>query len=296
VSAAEQTRPERRLLDSSRNTRTMRWVMAIMLFLTVLAAALGLGALAATRSLDRQLAGRLTVELVEADPAARDRDVARLVKMLRSDRSVAAARPVDPARLAKLLEPWLGAIGRDPDLPMPALIDVDMRDASDAAVAALITHAQSIAPAVRIDRHASWMAPVTSFMRLLLALAGGIVLLLALATGTIVVLAARAGLEAHRGTIEIMHMLGSTDVQVARLFQRRIARDTAAGGMIGAIAALAVTALIGTRLTGLGSALASGVALGWPQWIALAVLPLVFVVLATMAARIAVLRALGATL
>jgi cell division transport system permease protein len=140
------------------------------------------------------------------------------------------------------------------------------------------------------------MAPVTGFMNLLLALAAGIVLLLAAATGTVVVLAARAGLETHRETIEVMHMLGSTDVQVARLFQRRIARDTAIGGAIGGIAALIVTALVGSRLAGLGSALASGAALTLGTWIALALLPLAFVVLATLAARIAVLRALGATL
>jgi cell division transport system permease protein len=274
----------------------MRWVMAIMLFLTVLAAALGLGALAATRSLDRQLAGRLTVELIEADPAARNRDAARLLAALRADPHVERAGAVDPARLAKLLEPWLGAIGHDPDLPMPALIDVDLTDANDAAIAAVAARAHRIVPAARIDRHADWMTPVTDFMALLLALAAGIVLLLALATGTIVVLAARAGLEAHRGTIEIMHMLGSTDVQVARLFQRRIARDAAIGGAIGGIAALAVTALVGMRLAALGSALASGAALGWPQWVALALVPLAFVVLATLAARIAVLRALGQTL
>ena len=292
----ESASPERRLLDASRHTRTMRWVMAIMLFLTVLAAALGLGAWAASRALDRQLAGRLTVELVEANPATRDREASEMLAMLRGDRNVAHAEAVDPARLAKLLEPWLGAIGADPDLPMPALIDVDLHDANDAAVAALEIRVQRIAPAARLDHHAAWMAPVTGFMNLLLALAGGIVLLLALATGTVVVLAARAGLETHRETIAVMHMLGSTDVQVARLFQRRIARDTAIGGAIGGIAALAVAALVGTRLAGLGSALASGAALSPVGWVALALLPLVFVVLATLAARIAVLRALGATL
>jgi cell division transport system permease protein len=274
----------------------MRWVMAIMLFLTVLAAALGLGALAASRALDRQLAGRLTIELLEANPAARDRDAGQVLAMLRSNRGVAAAQAVDPARLAKLLEPWLGALGDDPDLPMPALIDVDLHDAGDAAVAALDARVRRIAPTARLDRHAAWMAPVTGFMNLLLALAAGIVLLLAAATGTVVVLAARAGLETHRETIEVMHMLGSTDVQVARLFQRRIARDTAIGGAIGGIAALIVTALVGSRLAGLGSALASGAALTLGTWIALALLPLAFVVLATLAARIAVLRALGATL
>lgn len=292
----EDRRPERRLLDASRTTRTMSWVMAIMLFLTVLAAALGLATHSASRALDRQLSGRLTIELIEANPTARDQAAQQVLAVLRGDRNVERAQLVDQVRLAKLLEPWLGAIGNDPYLPMPALIDVDLANASDAAVGALQKRVQQVASSARIDRHAAWMAPVTRFLNLLLFLAGGIVVLLAGATSTVVVLAARAGLEAHRETIAVMHMLGSTDVQVARLFQRRIARDAAVGGAIGGMAALVVASLVGVRLIGLGSALANGALLSPLGWVALALVPVVFVFLATIAARIAVLQALGTTL
>ncbi|MGN6374223.1 MAG: cell division protein FtsX [Sphingomonas sp.] len=289
-------RPERRLLDADRSTRTMRWIMAIMLFLTVLAAALALGTLGAAQSLDRQLAGRLTVQVVEADPAARDRDAAAILRMLRADPAGASATMVPQAQLAQLLKPWLGTIGNDPDLPMPALIDVDLHDARDRAVAAIAAQARGVTPAARIDRHARWMAPVSAFMNLLTGIGAVLVLLMALATGAVVVLAARAGLETHRATIEVMHMLGSTDVQVARLFQRRIARETATGGAIGTIAALALSGFVGLRLSGLGSSLLGGVALAPWGWLVLLLLPLAFVLLATFAARIAVLRALGRTL
>lgn len=286
-------RPERRLLDASRSTRTMQWIMAIMLFLTVLAGALALGTLAAAQSLDRQLVGRLTVQVVEADADQRNRDATRLLAMLHADPAVAAARLVPEAELARLLKPWLGTIGNDPDLPMPALIDVDLKDASDAAVATVAANAQRITPAARVDRHERWMTPVSAFMALLTGIGGGLVVLMALATGAVVVLAARAGLESHRETIEVMHMLGSTDVQVARLFQRRIARDTAIGGAIGTLAALAMIGFVGFRMAGLGSALLGGATLPPAGWIALALLPLLFVALATLAARLAVLRALG---
>jgi cell division transport system permease protein len=287
---------DRRLLDAGRQTRTMRWIMAIMLFLTVLAAALGLATLAAAHALDRQLVGRLSVQVVEGDRGARDRDAARILSALRDDPVVARASAVDARQLAALLKPWLGADGSDPDLPMPALIDVDMRDAGDAAVAKVTAEVRAISAAARVDRHERWMSPVSSFMQMLTALAAALVLLMAVATGSVVILAARAGLETHGDTIEVMHMLGSTDVQVARLFQRRIARDTGIGGAIGTIAALLVIAFLGMRLAGLGSALTTGVSLGAGGWIALVLLPLGFVVLATIAARVAVLSALGKTL
>ena len=285
--------PDRRMLDQRRQTRTMRWIMAIMLFLTVLAAALGLGTLGAARSLDRQLAGRLTVQVVDADPARRDRDAARILGVLRADPRVARATAVDQAQLAALLRPWLGDAGSDPDLPMPALIDADMRDNSDAAVAQVAAAARRVTSAARVDRHERWMSPVADFMKLLIGIGAGLVGLMALATGAVVVLAARAGLDTHSDTIDVMHMLGSTDVQVARLFQRRIARDTAIGGAIGTLGALAVVALVGNRLAGLGSALTDGAVLDPSAWAMLVVLPIVFILLATLAARVAVLRALG---
>jgi cell division transport system permease protein len=140
------------------------------------------------------------------------------------------------------------------------------------------------------------MSPVGGFMRTLTWLAGGIVLLMASATAAAVVLAARAGLETHRATIEVMHMLGATDVQVARLFQRRIVFDTLIGGVTGGAAALLVILALGGRTAALGSELLGSVALRAIDWLLVAALPFGFVVLAMVAARVAVTRQLGRTL
>ena len=284
---------DRRLLDESRGTRAMTWIMAIMLFLTVLAGALGLGTLGAASLLDRQLAGRLTVQIVEAVEAKRDAQAAQALATLRASPEVTRATEVDHAKLATLLRPWLGADGADPDLPIPAMIDVDLGVASDAAVARVTAAVRTVAPAARIDRHESWMSPVRDFMGMVTWLAAALVLLMAAATAAVVILAARAGLETHRDTIEVLHMLGSTDVQVARLFQRRIALDTLIGGLIGTILALGVVGLVGMQLAALGSDLLAGLNLATRDWILLGGLPIAFALLATLAARQAVLATLG---
>jgi cell division transport system permease protein len=116
---------------------------------------------------------------------------------------------------------------------------------------------------------------------------------MASATAAVVVLAARAGLEAHRATIEVMHMLGSTDVQVARLFQRRIALDALFGGALGLSAASLVLVLIGNRVGALGSELLGSAGLPFTSWLALAALPIFGVLLAMFVARATILRALG---
>ena len=283
---------DRRLLDESRGTRAMMWIMAIMLFLTVLAAALGLGTLSAATLLDRQLAGRLTVQIVEPADRAREDQTAKALAVLRGLPEVSRAEEVNRAELARLLGPWLGPDGADPDLPVPAMIDVDLGIANDAAVARVTSAAQAAAPAARVDRHESWMSPVSNFMNMVTLLAAGLVALMAAATGAVVILAARAGLETHRDTIEVLHMLGSTDIQVARLFQRRIALDTLFGGALGTMAAAGMVVLVGLQLATLGSDLLGGLQLSMRDWILLSMLPLAFALLATYAARLAVLGAL----
>lgn len=118
----------------------------------------------------------------------------------------------------------------------------------------------------------------------------------AVATAAVVLLVARSGLDTHRDTIEVLHMLGSTDVQVARLFQRRIAFDTLLGGLVGATVAIGLVAFLQTRIGTIGSEMLSGVALQQRDWFLLLMLPIAFALLATFAARTAVLRALGKTL
>lgn len=285
-----------RLLDEAGGVRAMTWVMAIMVFLTVLAAALGLGTASAGRLLDRQLAGRLTVQVVEGEAARRDAAAARVLSVLKEMPEVARATPVDRAELTRLLRPWLGSDAADAGLPVPAMIDVDLATDDEAAAARVVAGVTATSRAARVDRHARWMSPVSGLMRSVTWLALGVVLLMAGATAAVVVLAARAGLEAHRATIEVMHMLGSTDLQVARLFQRRIALDTGIGGIVGTIVAVGVIALIGGQLTALGSELIGGITLGAADWILLAILPMGFVALAMAAARLAVTRALRRTL
>jgi cell division transport system permease protein len=284
------TTPEKRLLDESRQTRAMVWIMAIMVFLTVLAGALGLGMFAATAQLDQQLAGRLTIQIVEPDANTRDTEAKALLGELQRLPGVTRVSEVDRARLAELLKPWLGDSGLDPDLPMPAMIDVEV---SVNGIAGVEQTARRIVPSARVDRHAQWLSPVRSFMTTMSWLAVGLMLLIAAATATVVLLAARSGLDTHRDTIEVLHMLGSTDLQIARLFQRRIAFDTLVGGLAGALAALALVWFLQARMDAVGSEMLSGVALQQRDWLLLLLLPVSFALLATLAARASVLRALG---
>ncbi|HEU4968650.1 MAG TPA: cell division protein, partial [Sphingomonas sp.] len=118
------TPAERRLLPEGRAAGPMPWVIAIMVFLTVLAAAAGLALAGSARALGEQIAGRVTIQVVEADRVVRDAQAEAAVKASRAFPGVTNVRRIGDDEIAKLLEPWLGPGGAE--LPTPALIDVDL--------------------------------------------------------------------------------------------------------------------------------------------------------------------------
>src|SRR3546814_12059723 len=69
-----------------------------------------------------------------------------------------------------------------------------------------------VAPHARIDEQSAWLQPLSGLLDTLRLLGVGIVLLVALAMVGTVVLATRAALNTHRETIEVMHLMGATEI------------------------------------------------------------------------------------
>jgi len=106
-----------------------------------------------------------------------------------------------------------------------------------------------------------------------------------------VVLAARGALDTHRFTIEVMHGIGATDLQVTHLFQRKIAIDALIGSIVGGLAAAAVLLLLAGGAAFAGE-FTGGATLSLGDLAILALLPFALTALATWVARTAVLQAL----
>ena len=290
------TAADRKLLPEGRFAGPMPWVIAIMMFLTALAAAAGLAMAGAAARLGDALQGRVTVQVIAADAGVRDSQARIVEAVLRRQPGVGAVRRIGAAEMEGLLRPWLGDGALMADLPLPAMIDADLDAAARERIGGIADAVHIAAPAARLDDHARWIGPLVALVRSLGWLAGGIVALMAAATAAAVVLAARAALDTHRGTIDVMHLMGATDVQVARLFQRRLALDALFGAVTGLVGAIAVLLLIGQRLDAVGSGLIGSLGLSAGAWLLLLLLPIAAGVLALAMARLTVLRALGRTL
>lgn len=283
---------EARLLPEGRMAGPMPWVIAIIMFLTVLSAAAGLSLARSAKGLDADLAGRVTIQIVEANSTRRAAQTRAAEQELARLAAVESFRRVPDAEVATLLQPWFGSEPLGEDLPVPTLIDVTLDTTTPGALQTLSGSIAAVAPAARVEAHAQWLGPLTRLLGSLTFLSWMLVVLMGGATLAIVVLAARSALNTHRATIEVMHLLGATDMQIAQLFQRRIALDALFGAGLGLVAALVTMLLLRGRLAAVGSELLGSVGIGWLGWLFLLTTPLLSAGLATIAARTTILSAL----
>lgn len=288
---------EAELVPQARLSGPMPWVIAIMLAMTVIAAAAGLGLRNMARSAALELEGGITVQIVEARADVREAQARAAMEALRAMPGLISIRMMPQSEVDALIEPWIGddaASGRAAgSIPVPALIDARFGDAATPeAVARLQRELRAVAPAARVDAQSSWLGPVFAAMASLQWLAMALVVLLAMALSAAVLLAARTALGTNRDTIEIVHLLGGTDTQIARVFQRSIGIDAAGGGAAGLALAVIVILALGRRFASLGTGMVDQGALTLTDWIVLAMIPVGATGLAMLTARLTVMHTL----
>ena len=279
---------DRRLLGTSRFRGPTPWVIAIMSFSIMIIAATGLALANTASSLSDAIQARYALEVPNGGE-----NLDALVGTLKSSPGVISVQPVTENEMRRTLQRWLGPAAQSADLPVPALVNFDVSSGTD--VNAIERRLQTIAPQAHVSAHRERVAPLLRSMHALEWLALGLVLMLSAAAAAAVVLAARGALDTHRFTIEVMHGIGATDLQLTHLFQRKIALDALVGSIAGALAGTLVIAALASGAS-LAGELTGGTRLPATDFFILALLPLALTVLATWVARIAVLAALSETL
>jgi cell division transport system permease protein len=279
---------ERRLLGSGRFRGPTPWVIAIMSFSIMIIAMTGLALANTASSLSNAIRARYALEVPNGG-----NNLDALVATLKDFPGVVSVEPVTESDMRRTLQHWLGPAAESADLPVPALVNFDVKSGTN--IEAVAKRLQSIAPTAHVSTHRDRVGPLLRSMRALQWLAFGLVLLLSAAAAAAVVLAARGALDTHRFTIEVMHGIGATDLQLTHLFQRKIALDALLGSVVGAMAGAMVIVALASGASFAGE-LTGGARMPAIDFLTLALLPLALTVVATWVARAAVLAALSETL
>ncbi|RNJ62697.1 MAG: cell division protein [Porphyrobacter sp. IPPAS B-1204] len=288
-----QGRAAARLLPPARLTGPIPWVIAILIALVVITAAGGLALRNLALTARADLASAVSVQVIEPNPDLREARGAAAVKALTGIAGVKSVKRVPEAELVAMLEPWLGEAVTSSDVPIPALIDVELvRSASPADIARIEAALAAQVPGARVDAQGDFLRPVYDALAALQWLALGLIALVALATAAAVWLAARNAFAGARETVEIMHLLGASGPQISAVFLRDVLREAVFGAAAGAGLGVGAVWLLGQQFAALDSGMVGGGGLGLADWMVIAAIPLAGVVLALVTARITIALAL----
>jgi cell division transport system permease protein len=281
-------------LDRDVLSRFLPWLIAFMVYLASLA-------LAGVLILDN-LAGRwdtgisatLTVQIPATGDAGKDaRRTTAVIEKLRAIPDVVYAEPVGHEQILALLEPWLGTVAADADLPLPHLIDVKLNPGGRIDAKELSKHLAKIAPGTLVDDHGVWLDRLLRLLRAIEALATGALALMGLATAGTVVFTTRTGLAIHQDVIEVLHLIGARDAYIARQFGQRALALGLRGGLFGLALAVPTLLGVGSLASRIEAGLLPSLSLAPLHWVALAALPPAAAVIAMLTARLTVIRTLS---
>ena len=270
-------------------SRLLPWIIGLMVYLAGLAMS---ATMVLEQVIDRWSAGLKGSITVVVEPSANSGDRTALSVILTTP-GILSATPLAYADVAELIEPWLSEDVLSLDLPIPRLIDVTLEPNQKIDLATLTHRLETAVPGAQIDDHKIWLQGVLRLARTSELIAILVVVLIAAAAGATVMFATRTGLAVQCDVIEILHLIGARDAYIARQFQGKAVSLALWGGLLGLF--LTGLTVLGLWLLArdLEGSLLPTVRWSTPFIAGLAILPLAGVVIASVTARLTVMRHLS---
>jgi cell division transport system permease protein len=277
-------------------SRFVMWLVMVLVFMAALAVTVNSYVNTLLADWDRSVSGTLTVQIPVSGGGgkAADAAVAKVIDVLRRHPAVESAEAVPHAKIQELLKPWLGEGDIIADLPLPALIDVEMRTQEPSAIAAVTASVKGAAADAVIDDHRVWLNRVMGLAKGFNAVALAIMVLVTGSLGLTIIFATRASLAEFAQVIEVLHVVGAKDSYVAGQFARRALVQAVVGGVAGLLLYAPALALVAYLASRVDQEILPTASLPPAHWLTLLALPVAAGLLAMLTAHITVRRALAA--
>jgi cell division transport system permease protein len=217
-------------------------VAAVLGFLAVLSVALALAAGRLAADWRGPEAGTATLQIYE-DGGDIEAQARAALDVLRGTPGVERVRVIEIDEQRELIEPWLGAEVAADALPLPLLIEVKT-DAGVLDSGALTARMADAVPGAVYDDHGPMRAELVGsalgLRRFALACLG----LMAVALGAVFALGARVAVADNAQSIRTLRLVGARDGYIAGVLTRRATWRALAGAAMGALAGMALVALL----------------------------------------------------
>lgn len=250
--SAKNTRP-RVSLHSGRNIvpregvagQALLTVIAIMAFL----ACLTLGAVYLVRDTARgwqtDISREVTVQIRPFENVDMAQSVREASRLLLTFEGISKVTVLDDDATRRLLEPFLGSGLQLDELPIPALLTVEISEGATPDYKAIAGRLEAEVPGASLDDHRSWVDRLTTMANT--TVLGGIIVFILVMTATVltVVFATRGAMAGNKDIVDVLHFVGADRRFIAREFEHHFLRLGMMGAIGGGTAAIFVFLALG---------------------------------------------------
>lgn len=271
-------------------TEFIVFLTALMTVLCLLSVTASLSLTQLAKKWTSGLENTLTIEIPHSDD--RDAIATKILSGLQESKGVKSARLMAEDDMGRLLAPWLGPVADTmKDLPLPALITIELKDRNDEVIQNVNRMVHDISADARVDAHEQWLTDLVKFTRSLKLTAILIMISIGLVTSLTVAGAVRSRMAIHHTELELLHIMGADDGYITGQFQRYILWMAGKGVLLGLIVTLAVIGAL--QLVSMTSSEAlPALRLSILQFLSLPVAALILLLISAWSARITALKVL----
>ncbi|MAK61319.1 MAG: cell division protein FtsX [Ponticaulis sp.] len=266
------------------------FVVAALCFLAALTGLATRAAYGAAESWAGQVQGEVTIRLLEGGEET-SQSLANLVVELPG---VLSAEPENRQDTERLLVPWLGE-NLPEDLPVSRYIAVQIDPSVPDMTEQIRDAAEGAGFQVEVEDHELWARDVErslGILRLIGLVALGLLVTIVV---SVIAFATHAALLARRDVVNVLHTCGASDRFISRLFEYRFFGLGLRAGILGALFALfgAMLLFFAAKQSGDRSWLLPQMSPDLGTFLVLIITPFISALVAMIAARLTVTRALG---
>lgn len=269
-------------LDDEETSFFMYVLSSIYTYLFVIVLAIVMAVSAMAESWEKDIMGALTVQIIPVEDENKHIDQEKtleqqnkVLQFMENVSGVKSVRILSSEDIEKLMTPWLGNKVDISELPIPALLDVGLKDDGSINYDEVTRGLKQITPNASIDNHRLWLNRLLKFASSLKHTALLVLLMVAGICALSIYYSTRTSLWINRESLEILHVVGAPDKYIAKQYALNYAKIGFFSGIIGLMAAVPCIILVGKYGISTGSGLINGAKLSVFAWILIMMTPLI---------------------
>tara|TARA_R110002050_G_scaffold247224_1_gene385030 strand:- start:4191 stop:5090 length:900 start_codon:yes stop_codon:yes gene_type:complete len=285
-------------LNADPSGRFVPWIVALMVYLATISLTVAFVVSSLISRWDTGFTARLSVEIPAQNAFDPDRDWemtkirGQVAQILLRTPGVGTVRTLSKNEVLSTLEPWLGQGDDLSDLPLPTLLEVEVKDRDIVDISLMKQNLSEVMPGIMVEDHLGWQSGILDLAHSAQIIGFLIVTMIILAAVSTIAFTSQTSLIIHRNVIEVLYLVGATDDYIAKQFQYHALRVGLRGGTVGFLMASVTFVVLKFFAKDLDTTLLNEVISNSALWSVALLVPLFVTAFMMMAARLSVRLAL----